>query len=191
MRAVGTWISRLINPDQLPVNPDDTSPSILPPQKDVFRQFKQSNQRDVKRQKGESLGFGVPESSGSNGAVPVPPDMPPPPLPPPLMSSQSGVYTSPPINFLPQQPPITYGPLPPASSSKEVYYLPKFNERCAQQKLDVAYQAENQGSPHAPKWVIKCMVIGIHKGTGQGSSKQLAKEEAAKQAFFAMGWILP
>ncbi len=79
------------------------------------------------------------------------------PCPPPLVSSQSGVYTSPPINFLPQQPPVTYGPLPPASSSKEVYYLPKFNERCAQQKLDVAYQAENQGSPHAPKWVIKCM----------------------------------
>lgn len=33
-------------------------------------------------------------------------------------------------------------------------------------------------------------VSGIHKGTGQGNSKQVAKEDAAKQAFFNMGWII-
>lgn len=209
MRAVGTWISRLINPDQLPVNPDDTSPSVLPPQKEVFRQFKQSNQRDLKRQKSESLGVGVSETSVSNGATPAAPDVTPPPFPPPVVPSGTGVYTSPPVTYIP----ATYGPLLPASQSqsKEVHYLPRFNERCAQQKLALEYLAENYGSPHQPKWVVKCMgephdcsslqlltyhifvfagvVIGIHKGTGQGSSKQVAKEEAAKQAFFNMGWI--
>jgi len=32
------------------------------------------------------------------------------------------------------------------------------------------------------------MVNNIEKGQGNGPSKQLAKEEAAKQAFYAMGW---
>ena len=31
-------------------------------------------------------------------------------------------------------------------------------------------------------------VNNIEKGQGTGPSKQLAKEEAAKQAFYAMGW---
>jgi dsRNA-specific ribonuclease len=31
-------------------------------------------------------------------------------------------------------------------------------------------------------------VNGIPKGEGKGSSKQTAKEEAARQAFYAMGW---
>lgn len=32
------------------------------------------------------------------------------------------------------------------------------------------------------------LVNGIPKGTGHGGSKQIAKEEAARQAFYAMGW---
>jgi hypothetical protein len=31
-------------------------------------------------------------------------------------------------------------------------------------------------------------VNGIQKGQGDGASKQLAKEEAARQAYYAMGW---
>lgn len=31
-------------------------------------------------------------------------------------------------------------------------------------------------------------VNGIEKGKGSGPSKQLAKEEAARAAYFAMGW---
>jgi dsRNA-specific ribonuclease len=31
-------------------------------------------------------------------------------------------------------------------------------------------------------------VNGVVKGHGQGSSKQAAKEEAAKQAYYQMGW---
>jgi len=31
-------------------------------------------------------------------------------------------------------------------------------------------------------------VNGIAKGTGQGGSKQIAKEGAAREAYYAMGW---
>lgn len=32
------------------------------------------------------------------------------------------------------------------------------------------------------------IVNGIAKGEGAGTSKQLAKEEAARKAYYAMGW---
>jgi dsRNA-specific ribonuclease len=35
---------------------------------------------------------------------------------------------------------------------------------------------------------VDLTVNNIEKGEGAGPSKQLAKEEAAKQAFYAMGW---
>ena len=34
----------------------------------------------------------------------------------------------------------------------------------------------------------RAVVNGIEKGVGTGPSKQLAKEEAARQAYHAMGW---
>ena len=46
-------------------------------------------------------------------------------------------------------------------------------------------------SPHSLSFsiiLLKFIVNGIEKGTGSGPSKQLAKEEAARQAYFAMGW---
>jgi len=33
-----------------------------------------------------------------------------------------------------------------------------------------------------------CAVNGIAKGSGQGGSKQIAKEGAAREAYYAMGW---
>ncbi|KAL5519229.1 hypothetical protein ACEPAH_912 [Sanghuangporus vaninii] len=75
-----------------------------------------------------------------------------------------------------------------SSAQKGAGYLLIFNQRCTQQRLQVEYQAVNHGSPHAPIWLIKCLVNGIQKGEGQGSSKQAAKEAAAKQAYYSMGW---
>ncbi|OCB87872.1 hypothetical protein A7U60_g5007 [Sanghuangporus baumii] len=75
-----------------------------------------------------------------------------------------------------------------SSAQKGAGYLLVFNQRCSQQHLQVEYQAVNHGSPHAPVWLIKCLVNGIQKGEGQGSSKQAAKEAAAKQAYYSMGW---
>ncbi|OCB88823.1 hypothetical protein A7U60_g4011 [Sanghuangporus baumii] len=67
-------------------------------------------------------------------------------------------------------------------------FLEEVNKRCGQEHLRIEYQAENHASQHAPLWVVKCIVNGLVKGEGQGSSKRIAKEAAAKQAYDAMGW---
>lgn len=162
MRAVGTWIWRLIDSSQTVVNPDDTSPSSLPPQRNVFRRqsrSKQPNHREVKRQKSEDVVNGVVGACVNNGATPDPPNTTTQSFPPPVYPSGPGMYSSPPVDYFPavQQPYASYSPVPQSSQPKEVYYLPKFNERCSQQKLPVEYTAENHGSPHAPKWVMKCL----------------------------------
>lgn len=36
--------------------------------------------------------------------------------------------------------------------------------------------------------IMLIVVSGIEKGRGQGASKQIAKEAAAKQAYINMGW---
>jgi len=36
--------------------------------------------------------------------------------------------------------------------------------------------------------LIASTVNNVEKGQGTGPSKQLAKEDAAKQAYYAMGW---
>jgi hypothetical protein len=84
----------------------------------------------------------------------------------------------------PQSYPGNYpGTAPPAMA-----YLPMFNQTATQRRLIIDYPAEFSGPAHAGNWLVKCTVNGIVKGQGQGSSKQLAKEEAAKQAWFNMGW---
>ncbi|KAI5124172.1 hypothetical protein M0805_000979 [Coniferiporia weirii] len=76
----------------------------------------------------------------------------------------------------------------PKPAPKPIAFLPLFNQRCSQQHLQLEYVAENHGAPHAPLWVIKCIVNGIQKGQGQGTSKQIAKEAAAREAYFGLGW---
>jgi len=66
--------------------------------------------------------------------------------------------------------------------------LRSVNQTANQRRLGVEYPAQFFGPPHAGRWTVRCMVNGIEKGQGTGSSKQLAKEEAAKQAFYALGW---
>ncbi|KDQ60148.1 hypothetical protein JAAARDRAFT_597138 [Jaapia argillacea MUCL 33604] len=44
------------------------------------------------------------------------------------------------------------------------------------------------GEPHKPVWTLACIVNGVEKGKGVGYSKQLAKEEAAKMAYIALGF---
>ena len=116
-----------------------------------------------------------------------------------------------------QPPPPTTKPPPlPPAQNHQVSYLPLFNQTASQRRLGVEYTAKFFGPPHAGKWNVKCLggllpptacsasvwnwavladnlvdpttVNGIEKGEGSGLSKQLAKEEAAKQAFHAMGW---
>jgi hypothetical protein len=76
----------------------------------------------------------------------------------------------------------------PAPTQSTATFLPMFNQMATQRRLMVEYPAEFSGPAHAGRWTVKCLVNGIVKGQGQGSSKQLAKEEAAKLAYYAMGW---
>ncbi|GJJ09876.1 hypothetical protein Clacol_004100 [Clathrus columnatus] len=64
--------------------------------------------------------------------------------------------------------------------------LPKFNEITTRRRLDVQWLAEQTGMQHAPMWKIDCVVNGHIYGSGIGTTKQLAKEEAAKEAFLAL-----
>ncbi|KAI6008335.1 hypothetical protein F5J12DRAFT_828118 [Pisolithus orientalis] len=105
---------------------------------------------------------------------PAPPSSAPPPIPPP---------PPPPI---PSMPPFPPNPLAPAQPS--LAFLPLFNQTAAQRGMSVEYPATFAGPPHAGRWHVICKVNGIEKGKGTGSSKQLAKEQAARTAYFAMGW---
>ncbi|THV06004.1 hypothetical protein K435DRAFT_960795 [Dendrothele bispora CBS 962.96] len=81
----------------------------------------------------------------------------------------------------------SYGnPLAPAQPS--MAFLPLFNQTAAQRRVTVEYPAEFAGPSHAGRWTVQCVVNGIPKGVGTGGSKQVAKEEAARQAYYAMGW---
>ncbi|KAF8898922.1 ribonuclease III domain-containing protein [Infundibulicybe gibba] len=87
---------------------------------------------------------------------------------------------------LAQRPLPHLNPLAPAQPT--LPFLPLFNQTASQRRVAVEYPAEQSGPPHAPRWTVRCVVNGIEKGVGVGNSKQVAKEEAARQAFYAMGW---
>ncbi|TDL28200.1 hypothetical protein BD410DRAFT_782169 [Rickenella mellea] len=160
MGAITTWIGHLIGADTVAPSPttDDEMDEHEPGQ-------------TPKRAKNEP----------SSPSVPLPPPPTPPAasaLPPIILGYQQAQPTYP-------QPSYSQ---PVASTGNTVTYLPLFNQTCMQRKLNVEYNAEFSGPPHAGRWNIKCVVNGAIKGVGQGVSKQIAKEEAAKQAFFAMGF---
>jgi len=124
--------------------------------------------------------------------------------------------TGPPLQQCQPPPPTTKPPPLPPAPNQQVSYLPLFNQTASQRRLGVEYTAQFYGPPHAGKWHVKCLggllpqtaglasiwnwatladdlvdpttVNSVEKGEGSGPSKQLAKEEAAKQAFYAMGW---
>ncbi|KAG6885409.1 hypothetical protein C0993_002142 [Termitomyces sp. T159_Od127] len=77
-------------------------------------------------------------------------------------------------------PPPMPLPNPLAPAQPHLPFLPLFNQTAAQRRVVVEYPAAFDGPPHA--------VNGIQKGMGTGPSKQIAKEEAARQAYYAMGW---
>ncbi|KAJ3555472.1 hypothetical protein NP233_g12200 [Leucocoprinus birnbaumii] len=82
----------------------------------------------------------------------------------------------------------TSRPNPLAPATPYAPFLPMFNQSAAQRGVKVDYNAEFEGPAHAGQWLVECLVNGIPKGKGKGSSKQIAKEEAAREAYYAMGW---
>jgi dsRNA-specific ribonuclease len=88
---------------------------------------------------------------------------------------------------LPVAPP-NVSPNPLAPSRPGLPFLPLFNQAAAQRRVKVEYVPEFSGPSHAGRWTVQCVVNGICKGVGSGTSKQLAKEESARQAYASMGW---
>ncbi|KAL4069757.1 hypothetical protein V8B97DRAFT_1969127 [Scleroderma yunnanense] len=103
---------------------------------------------------------------------PTPPQSAPPPLPPLPPPASSSPFAS--------------NPLAPAQP--HLAFLPLFNQTASQRGLSVEYPATFVGPSHAGKWNVTCIVNGIERGKGSGSSKQLAKEQAARTAYYTMGW---
>ncbi|KAH9942924.1 ribonuclease III domain-containing protein [Amylocystis lapponica] len=108
------------------------------------------------------------------------------PTPPPPPPMQQPPMPQPPPPMGPPPPLPVNNPLAPAQPSAA--FLPLFNQTANQRRLAVEYPAQFSGPAHAGRWTVQCVVNGIEKGTGTGASKQLAKEEAARQAYYAMGW---
>ncbi|KAJ4485942.1 ribonuclease III domain-containing protein [Lentinula aciculospora] len=77
---------------------------------------------------------------------------------------------------------------PLAPAQPHLAFLPLFNQTAAQRRVTVDYPANCSGPSHAPRWTVQCKVNGIMKGTGAGKSKQEAKELAAREAWFNLGW---
>ncbi|KAH7916468.1 hypothetical protein BJ138DRAFT_1052838 [Hygrophoropsis aurantiaca] len=102
---------------------------------------------------------------------------------PSVFSSRSSVPPPP-----PSQPPPT-APPPPPSTLPTISVLAIFNQTMTQQGSTVEYPAESSGPSHQPRWVVRCIVNGVERGQGIGRSQKIAKEEAAKQAFAALGLI--
>ncbi|EJD03690.1 uncharacterized protein FOMMEDRAFT_19079 [Fomitiporia mediterranea MF3/22] len=165
------WIAKLIDPEVKILSEDDVS-------REMYQEIEQ--RRANKRQRTEAA-----------SPVAAPPPMPP--TPPPSTTSvstsipvqSSAVQASIPDTAAAAHPIIESQATPSRSVAK---FLPLFNQRCSQNHLTVQYQASNHASPHAPLWIITCLVNGVQKGEGRGSSKQIAKEAAAQQAYYAMGW---
>ncbi|KAF9447800.1 hypothetical protein P691DRAFT_706120 [Macrolepiota fuliginosa MF-IS2] len=88
----------------------------------------------------------------------------------------------------PKMPSPAGRPNPLAPATPNAPFLPMFNQTASQRGVKVDYQAEFSGPSHAGQWTVQCIVNGIRKGEGKGSSKQIAKEEAARQAYYSMGW---
>ncbi|KAK0478321.1 hypothetical protein IW261DRAFT_1482901 [Armillaria novae-zelandiae] len=88
----------------------------------------------------------------------------------------------------PPPPPLPKLPNPMTPAQPHLAFLPQFNEKASQRRVVVEYPAQFSGPPHAGKWTVRCVVNGIEKGQGVGGNKQIAKEQAARAAYYAMGW---
>ncbi|KAI0756773.1 hypothetical protein C8Q80DRAFT_1264791 [Daedaleopsis nitida] len=158
-QAVMSWIAALVDPSaKSPAQQGHYEPEQKRSRVEPQVPFPYSPQH-------QPAAYAHPQSYGTH------PHMPPPAAPPPPAVAP---------------PPLPANPLAPAQPGSA--FLPLFNQTAQQRRLDVQYPAQFAGPPHAGRWTVQCLVNGMEKGVGTGASKQLAKEEAARQAYYAMGW---
>lgn len=92
-----------------------------------------------------------------------------------------------PIPHLPQPNHPVHAPSP---SKPETHgqYISSLHMEAVKRGVRLDYDYESSGPQHALRWTVHVLADGEHQGTGQASSKQNAKEEAAKAAFINLGW---
>ncbi|KAI0642396.1 hypothetical protein C8Q79DRAFT_251655 [Trametes meyenii] len=112
----------------------------------------------------------------SNGAWPHPSIHQPPPY-----AYAAGAQTHAAQGPLPGSPPPS-APAKPVST-----YLPLLNQKMQQNHWEIQYIAQFSGPAHTGSWTAQCIINGDQKGVGTGSTKQVAKEWAAYEAYRAMG----
>ncbi|KAF8600342.1 hypothetical protein BDV93DRAFT_546418 [Ceratobasidium sp. AG-I] len=135
---------------------------------------------------------------GPSYAQPQPPQhfATPPPMahPQPQVQARGG-YPEYPGMSMPANPP-GYGvpqpippPPPPPVTAQSQGFISLFNELAMKNRMAISWQQHKSGQQHIPEWTMWLMVDGQAKGYGTASTKQAAKEVAAKVALQAMGWL--
>ncbi|KAI0675995.1 hypothetical protein C8Q78DRAFT_1142715 [Trametes maxima] len=170
--AIRRWIAAILG-----LQPSSPAPAYPPPQQGFYPPA------------------GIYSTPGSAHGAPY---QQPPPYPSPANAQHSG------------QPPLPGASSPPVTPSKIVpTYVPFLNQMAQKGRLDVQYETTSTGQPHLPNWTARCLstyytarageqthksqnaaetVGSTQKGIGQGATKQIAKEAAAREACYAMGW---
>lgn len=67
-------------------------------------------------------------------------------------------------------------------------YISMLHGVAAKRGVKIKYESESSGPQHSLNWIVTVLVDGEWKGQGRASSKQTAKEEAAKAAFNQLHW---
>ncbi|KAK0233613.1 hypothetical protein IW262DRAFT_1331463 [Armillaria fumosa] len=121
-----------------------------------------------------------------------PASMPSPPQQQQQQQQQTQGMPTQPSQPPPPMPSFNSSPPPPmaqtAPSISSLITLQLVNQTAAQRGYTVTYSAESQGPPHAPIWTVHCLLNGQVTGSAQARSQKLAREDAARQAWNAMGW---
>jgi len=113
--------------------------------------------------------------------LPYPPE-------PPRIASHSGLVTA-------QGHPMG-GPWspPPVHSAPSIGHLSLFNQHLQQNSKSIEWvysDSAGEGSKTTPIWVVRAMVDGQCLGRGRGSTKKVAKNEAAKEGLKTMKVYVP
>lgn len=103
-----------------------------------------------------------PAFASPSYSVPTPPTGPPPPLP-----------STPPVSL---------------TGNMNLISLSLVNQTAMQKGYSINYAASHEGLSHQPTWTVRCLINNVERGIGVGKSQKLAKEEAARRAWLAMGW---
>ncbi|KZV79081.1 hypothetical protein EXIGLDRAFT_782831 [Exidia glandulosa HHB12029] len=74
------------------------------------------------------------------------------------------------------------------ASERQGYHIGTVNEAGQRLRHSVKWVAEGTGPAHNLVWTVKCLIDGVERGIGEGTNKQAAKEEAARNTCYMMGW---